>query len=121
MKQVISFVQTIRLRQIIASFILGIALLLTSAVSYAQAQPFTAEPMTPEASSYQVDKSGDNQDAGKNVFENIKEKLNLDEPLPRSTKDFFNEVQGKSDGSESDLAESTQKGLKDAAQRGTSR
>jgi hypothetical protein len=114
MKRVISLLQTIRLRQLVAGFILGITLLLSSGGGYAQAQPFTAEPMTPEANSYQVDRTDADhvknkaQDAGKDVIENsenkiksvadnIREKLNLDEPLPRSTKEFLNDVQGKDD------------------------
>lgn len=77
-------------------------------------QPATAETITPEASSYQVDKTATDVKLGaesvknktkaaaentgealKETTENVKEKLNLDEPVPSDTKKFFRQLQGK--------------------------
>ena len=77
-------------------------------------QQTLAETITPEASSYQVDKTAQEvrlgaesvQDKAKNVAENagesiketsekVKDKLNLDEPIPSDTKKFFRQIQGK--------------------------
>ena len=102
MNRVVSWLHSIRLRQIITVFM--VALIFTVSNAF-QAQ---AEPVTPEAANYQIDrtdsqirigreKSQDTarinakdtkqttenvkkgtQDAGKNLIENVREKLNLD-------------------------------------------
>lgn len=63
--------------------------------------------MTPEARSYQVDHSNTQvqinprqskdqaEEAGGGLIDTVREKLNLDEPLPEGTKAFFKQVQGK--------------------------
>ncbi len=46
---------------------------------------------TPEGTYYKGTPDSDNIQSGlKGTLENIKEKLNLDEPIPQSTKDFLN-------------------------------
>ena len=71
-----------------------------------QAQAW-ADTLTPEASSYSVDETSEEvklgaketaKSAGNAVgktTENVKEKLNLDEPIPSDTKKFFRQLQGK--------------------------
>ena len=77
-------------------------------------QQALAEAVTPEASSYQVDKTAQEVRVGaesaknkaKNAVQNtgeavkknseeVKEKLNLDEPVPSDTKKFFRQITGK--------------------------
>lgn len=112
MNQLISFFSRIRVRQIIVSILVGVTFLFTGfAAENLQAQ---AKSMTPEAGSYQVNhsdrtnikyqaKDADNDEVDnaaepkKSVTENIVEKLNLKEPLPESTKKFFDQVQDKAE------------------------
>lgn len=119
MKGLMSAMRILRLRQFLTAFLVGITLFLSQAVvdiNPAQA----AEALTPEARSFQVDDQEDY--AGKGAFEAVKEtiedtadtvreKLNLDEPLPPSTKKFINQVQGKTD----EVGNTFQEGLNDAA------
>ena len=77
-------------------------------------QQALAETITPEASSYQVDKTAQEVKLGaesaknnaknaaentgeavKKATENVKEKLNLDEPIPSDTKKFFRQITGQ--------------------------
>ena len=136
MNKVISFLPNVRLRQIVSAFLLAVALLVGSAFGYGnqiQAQA-NSTTLTPEADSYKV-KGADSslrtdignatnqaEDTGSSIIdkiedvaENIKEKLNLDEPLPPSTKKFINQVEdatGVDDGLE--------QGINDAANNVTS-
>lgn len=121
MNRVISWLQSVRLRQICTIFLASITFLVSTAFdihgSQLQAQ---AEPVTPEATNYKVDQT-ENQaeikterikenaeksaklladegkqvtnraaesakDPNKNIFEAVKEKLNLDEPIDPGTK-----------------------------------
>lgn len=121
MNRVISWLQSVRLRQICTIFLASITFLVSTAFdihgSQLQAQ---AEPVTPEATNYKVDKT-ENQaeikterikenaeksaklladegkqvtnraaesakEPNKNIFEAVKEKLNLDEPIDPGTK-----------------------------------
>lgn len=118
MNRVTSWLQSIKIKQIITVFLVGLTFLIGSAFdihgNQLQAQ---AEPVTPEATQYKVtggeseaeikaDRIKDNAEKsakllkdeglniknraaetkGKNVFENIKDKLNLDEPIDPGTK-----------------------------------
>ncbi len=117
MKRVTSWLQSIKIKQIITVFLVGLTFLVGSAFdihgNQLQAQ---AEAVTPEATQYKVEGKSDGevkvdrikdnaeksaqllQDEGiniknraaeakgKNIFENIKEKLNLDEPIDPGTK-----------------------------------
>jgi hypothetical protein len=94
MNRVISFLQSIRLRQSLTVLMVGITLFVSQAFLYSV--PAQAQTLTPEAKSYQVE----NEYAGKNILdtvkekvedaaENVVEKLNLNEPVPESTKEFF--------------------------------
>ncbi|MES1023300.1 hypothetical protein ABN584_10415 [Gloeocapsa sp. BRSZ] len=110
-----SWLQRIKLRQIVTVFLVALAFMMSTAM---QVQ---AEPVTPEATSYQVDRVDSQgrpkaeklreeaekaeklleeegyksatktaaekaQDNNKGFFENVKEKLNLDEPIDPGTK-----------------------------------
>lgn len=123
----ISLMKNIRLRQIVTVFLVVLAFLVSTAFdirgNYLQAW---AEPVTPEATSYNTNKSEapnrmkaerieENaeksakllekegikvtnraaeaaKDPNKNLFESIKEKLNLDEPIDPGTKEFVEEI-----------------------------
>jgi len=117
MNRVFSFVKSIRLGKILTVFLLGSAFLVMQAFSYDyQFQAQASERITPEAESYKVgdnnlrlnpsndgrnnladQKSGNNnvqgvKEGGKNLIDNVVEKLNLNEPVPQSTKEFVNDV-----------------------------
>ena len=117
MKRVTSWLQSIKIKQIITVFLVGLTFLVGSAFdihgNQLQAQ---AEAITPEATQYKVEGKSDGEvkvdrikdnaeksakllqeeginiknraaeGKGKNIFENIKEKLNLDEPIDPGTK-----------------------------------
>ncbi|MBE9169232.1 hypothetical protein IQ238_17450 [Pleurocapsales cyanobacterium LEGE 06147] len=101
MNRVISWLPKLQLRQILTAFFVGLIFFATALgqFSYARAQ---AAPLTPEAKDYQVNNTEQSpknaKKAGeglKGTAETIKEKLNLDEPLPESTKDFFKQIRGE--------------------------
>ena len=86
------------MKRIIAGFMLAIALF------FSFDQFAVAKALTPEAESYQVEPDY----AGKGMVETVKEKieaatenvvekLNLNEPLPESTKEFLGDVESKVD------------------------
>ena len=117
MKRVNSWLQSIKIKQIITVLLVGLTFLVGSAFdihgNQLQAQ---AEAVTPEATQYKVEGKSDGEvkvdrikdnaeksakllqdeglniknraaeGKGKNIFENIKEKLNLDEPIDPGTK-----------------------------------
>lgn len=123
----ISLMKNIRLRQIVTVFLVVLALLVSTAFDIrGNDLQAWAEPVTPEATSYNNNKSEapnrlkaerieENaeksakllekegikvtnraaeaaKDPNKNLFESIKEKLNLDEPIDPGTKEFVEEV-----------------------------
>ncbi|MEH2324284.1 MAG: hypothetical protein V7K32_12050 [Nostoc sp.] len=94
MNRVISWVRNIRISQIVVVFLVGFMFLLGQAfsdVSVAQ-----ADVQTPEGTYYkgipdgqnntQLEKTGNKL---KSAADTIREKLNLDEETPRSTKEFL--------------------------------
>lgn len=117
MKRVTYWLQSIKIKQIITVFLVGLTFLFGSAFdihgNQLQAQ---AEAVTPEATQYKVEGKSDGEvkvdrikdnaeksakllqeeglniknraaeGKGKNIFENIKDKLNLDEPIDPGTK-----------------------------------
>jgi hypothetical protein len=104
MNRVISWLQSVTVRVVVTVFIVGCALFLDAGFGYGnQMQALADKASTPEASSYQVDRTNDNaenlvdnsQNKLESIADNIREKLNLDEPTPSSTKKFFKQVQGK--------------------------
>ena len=135
MIRVIRRLQQIQLRQVLSAFLVGMTLFLSAALGQMSYVPSAqAAVTTPEATRYnpdgsstgtasgiQIDAKNSNknlqentEDAGgfvgaiKDAAENVTEKLNLNEPLPESTKEFLDSVTN-------DPAEATQNGLKDAA------
>ena len=125
--RVISWLQSVKLRQILTSFLVVLTFLVSTAFdihgNQLQAQ---AEPVTPEATAYEVDGAKSKaeikaerikedaeksaklladegkqvknraaesaQDKGKNLFDTIREKLNLDEPIDPGTKEAAEEL-----------------------------
>lgn len=89
-----------------AVFLIGLSLIFVSVFSYPNIA--VAKPLTPEATSrYQVPDADSKIDIDdKNPVENLKdnledtkdnivEKLNLNEPLPKSTKDFLRSTEDR--------------------------
>lgn len=143
MKRVTSWLQSIKIKQIITVFLVALTFLIGSAFdirgNQLQAQ---AEPVTPEATQYKVDSSEsegeikadrikDNAEKsaklledeginiknraaegkGKNIFENIKDKLNLDEPIDPGTKKAGEQLKEAAE----DVIKAPQKALKDTS------
>lgn len=136
MNQVISFLQSIRLRQIATVFLVSAAFLVMQAFGYGTPLQALANntTLTPETNAYQVPGSNGSinartetlkdqtEDTGSSLLEkieeaaeNVKEKLNLDEPTPPSTKKFFNQIQDKADDVVGKTVQGTQEGFNDAA------
>jgi predicted PurR-regulated permease PerM len=136
MNQVISFLQSIRLRQIATVFLVSTAFFVIQAFGYGTSVQALANntTLTPETNAYQVPGSNGSinartetltdqtEDTGSNLLEkigeaaeNVKEKLNLDEPTPPSTKKFFNQIQDKADDVVGKTVQGTQEGFNDAA------
>lgn len=104
MNRVICRLQGLQLRQIVTSFVLAIAFLFIQAFGFESQMLAAALPLTPEASSYQVESDyagkeqvGTLKEKVENAVDNVVEKLNLNEPLPESTKEFLGQTEDKVD------------------------
>lgn len=132
MNRVFSWLQSIRLRQIVTVFVVVLTFLVANAFgidgTQLQAQ---AEPVTPEARDYGVDTSlgaraervkedaeksaklleeegikvtnraaESAKDPNKNIFDSIREKLNLDEPIDPGTKQAAEQLKETITGSD---------------------
>lgn len=108
MNQFTIALQKISLGRILATFLAGLTLVLSIVLGQlGDSVSAQAAPMTPEAREYQVDRSNSQvhinsaqstdqaEAAGGGLIDTVREKLNLDEPLPQGTKAFFKQVQGK--------------------------
>jgi len=103
MKQVNSLLQNLSLRKILTVFLVGVTVFVIQAFGFNNASPALAEAVTPEATSYQVERvetkniKSDNGliEKVKEAADNVREKLNLDEPIDPGTKDFLNSAQEK--------------------------
>ena len=101
MKQVTSLLQNLSLRKILTVFLVGITVFVIQVFGFINASPALAEAVTPEATSYQVDQvetKNIKKDNGliekvKETADNVREKLNLDEPIDPGTKEVFNSVE----------------------------
>ncbi len=177
MNRVISWMQNLFVRVILTFSLVGVALFFSAALSYGNSFQAQAEPLTPEATEYQVNsqdspfRSDDQEKVNKlfeenkrpqtssettqkigenltkvqktakqsiegvannieekatdtyneqkekpksdikDVLENVKEKLNLDQPIYPGTKEFLNDVQEKTE----ETLKDTQRAVKDAA------
>lgn len=135
MIRVIRGLQKIQLRQVFGAFLAGMMLFLSAALGQLSYVPAAEAAVTPEVAQYnsagnrtgtasgiQIDTKNaqknlreNSGDAGggfvgalKDAAENVTEKLNLNEPLPESTKEFL-------DGVTNDPGDAAKTGLKDAA------
>lgn len=119
------------LRQALSAVLVGLTLVFGLLVS-PLAAPAQAASLTSEANSVSNTASGlrldarnakqnarqNTEEAGgivgalKDAAENVTEKLNLNEPLPESTKDFLESVKGEGDNN---AVDSTRQGLGEAA------
>lgn len=100
-------------RRGVAAFVLGITLAIGLLFSQFNSLPAQATALTPEAKAYQVNQGKDMpasvervkdhtqaaeggiSNSLKNAADEVREKLNLDEPLPKSTRDFIKQVKGE--------------------------
>jgi ABC-type dipeptide/oligopeptide/nickel transport system permease component len=95
----------LRLSQIFKAILVVFAVLFVQFFGYINVLPAQADTViTPEAKYYNAQPSEKDKqlidNAKKNledIGENIREKLNLDEPLPESTKEFLNSSENKVD------------------------
>lgn len=103
--KVISLYINLRINQICKAILVVFAVLFVQCFSYINVLPAQADTLkTPEAKYYNAqptEKDKQLVDNAKNnledIGENIREKLNLDEPLPESTKEFLNSIKEKAD------------------------
>jgi hypothetical protein len=107
MKRIMTLLQNVLLRQILTVFLVGLISFTIQALSYDRGLQVQAQVMTPEEYSERVnilnrERFGKEieplekaKTSLKETADNVKEKLNLDEPVPQSTKDFFSSVQKK--------------------------
>ncbi|MEW6498214.1 MAG: hypothetical protein AB1589_37800 [Cyanobacteriota bacterium] len=107
MNRVITSLLNLRLRQLFTVFLIGLTFWVMQAFGYSNQLQAQATPLTPEASAYQVDNT-DTFDTGairndkqvenaqqnlKDTADNVREKLNLDQPIYPGTKEVLNDVQ----------------------------
>jgi hypothetical protein len=117
MNRIISRLQSVLARAILTTVIVGTTFLINVALGFGNPLPAHALPLlTIDSSSYAVDpdkerlptyaKADGNQkpdliensrDKLKNAADNIREKLNLAQPLPESRKEFLNGDKDKTD------------------------
>ena len=100
MNRVSSWLRNIRISQILVVFLVGFMFLLGQAFTYVNVAQ--ADVKTPEGTYYkgipdelnnpQVENTGNRL---KSAADNIREKLNLDEETPRSTKEFLKSTKNK--------------------------
>ncbi len=106
----------IRLRQLLTMAVLSVALWLGAVVE----QGAIADTLTPEATSYQasshtaptIDLNEETNKQARNAksnlqsaADNVREKLNLDQPIHPDTKEFFRDVQEKANETLEDVQE----------------
>ena len=130
MNRMISWLQNNKLRQILTVFLIALTFLVSTAFDiYGYQMQAQAEPVTPEATSYKVDptvkaervkedaeksaklladegkqvrdKAAEySQEKGKSLFDTVKEKLNLDEPIDPGTKQAAEQLKETVTGSD---------------------
>lgn len=111
MNQIPAFIQKLQLRKTLATLFIGLMFLVGISIGQLVYPASANAASTPEAQSYQLDRGNPHLNSGANQAragedgglinsiqegaENVKEKLNLDEPLPESTKLFFKQLKGE--------------------------
>ncbi|HEY9665855.1 MAG TPA: hypothetical protein V6C91_03575 [Coleofasciculaceae cyanobacterium] len=113
MNQVIASLLNIRPRQIITVFLVGLTFWGLQAFGYSNQLQAHAKALTPEASAYQVDNADSNntpqiqndnklvensREDLKATADNVREKLNLDQPIYPGTKEFLNDIKESTQG-----------------------
>lgn len=117
MTRLFTRLQSFNVFRVVATFLVGITFFVSSAFLPAQVMQAQAAPMTPEATQYDsnADSNSGLIESIKDAADNVREKLNLDEPLPKSTKQFLDAVQDPDKGLIQDTERSTKEGYKAAA------
>ncbi|MEH2182329.1 hypothetical protein [Nostoc sp.] len=118
MNRVISWLQNIRISQILVVFLVGFMFLLGQAFSYTNIA--LADVNTPEGTYYQgapneqgeirndsqIENTQNSQNPIKSTVDNIREKLNLDEKPPEATREFFDPTINKTENKTSSFSKS---------------
>ncbi|MBD2041725.1 hypothetical protein [Microcoleus sp. FACHB-672] len=122
MQKVISQLKNLRLRQVLSAFLVATVLFFSAPFITGNAsQALAAGALTPEGNAYEIDKASRPGNSipqkplppntnGKNLGETLRERLNLDQPVPESTKEFFGSVKDKAE----DILEAPQHALENA-------
>ncbi|RCJ22799.1 hypothetical protein A6770_29530 [Nostoc minutum NIES-26] len=118
MNRVISWFRNIRISQIVLVFLVGFMFLLGQAFSFvhvAQADVKTPEGIyykgiPDEGNEVRNDTQRNDRNILKDAGDNIREKLNLDEKTPRSTKEFFDSAKNRVGDKVGDKLYETQEG-----------
>lgn len=115
MNRVISGLQTLRLGRVLTALFVGLTLIASTILGqFGGAMPVQAAPIATESRVHPVGQTestprgyiesspekAEEAEEGlmgtlKDAADTVREKLNLDEPLPESTKAFFKQVQGE--------------------------
>jgi hypothetical protein len=94
MHQVFAQLSKMQLRRIATACLVGLLFFVSAAVGQlSYLQPAIAASVTPEARTSQVQENTQESEGG--FLDTVREKLNLDESLPQSTKTFIKQVQGE--------------------------
>ncbi|MDZ8226207.1 MULTISPECIES: hypothetical protein [unclassified Nostoc] len=114
MNRLTSWLRNIRISQIVVVFLVGFMFLLGQAFTYVDVAQ--ADVTTPEGTYYKgiPDRQGESRNDTqttnsrnplKSAADNIREKLNLDEETPRSTKEFLKSTKNKAEDTVQPLTE----------------
>ncbi|MEH2296611.1 hypothetical protein [Nostoc sp.] len=126
MNRVISWLQNIRISQILVVFLVGFMFLLGQAFSYVNVAQ--ADVKTPEGTYYKITPNDQGeikndtqirnaQNPLKSAADNIREKLNLDEKAPKATKEFFDPAKNKAGDKEGYYQNPPTKQLRDRSSK----
>lgn len=128
MNRVISWLQSIKVRQILTVFLVVLTFFVGTAFDkYGNELQAQAETVTPEATEYHVGPAGaqdvvrdakqatknaqeSTKETGNNLFDTIREKLNLDEPIDPGTKQAAEQLKETA----SEVVKAPQRALKGA-------
>ncbi|GEM_PF-2146382 len=110
MNRIIARLQTLQLERVLATLLVGFTLIASVVLGFGGALPVQAAPIATDTRIHPVEQTepmpridvnaSKEPEEGlvgtlKSAADNVREKLNLDEPLPDSTKAFFKQVQGE--------------------------
>lgn len=106
MNRFISGLRRLQLRQTLLTFMAGLLLFVSATLGFGYGLQADAARLTPEAEDYPVQQrearreenaklAREKAEEAKEATDSPQDKLNLDEPIPASTKKFFKQIQGE--------------------------